>query len=61
MLPQELTPLQLDLREATFVAPGLTVLPWPSLSGAALSPRASAPSPVDCTCQLDCERDHENE
>jgi hypothetical protein len=57
----EPTRLQLDLREETWTVPGLTATPW--TTGGTLhagGPSSHAPQP-DCTCPVDCVRDHENE
>lgn len=57
----EATRLQLDLREETWVVPGLTAISWTAegpRSPLALPPQAMR---SECTCPTDCIRDHENE
>lgn len=54
--------LQLDLREETWVAPGRTLLPWPSRwHRSKPEPSPSAVSSAECTCPTGCIRDHETD
>ena len=55
----EPTRLQLDLREETWTVPGLTALPWATRVG---RPATTTPgAQPECSCPVDCVRDHENE
>ena len=55
----EPTRLQLDLREETWIGPSITALPWTS-GGGRLATTTPGAQP-ECTCPVDCIRDHENE
>jgi hypothetical protein len=60
----EPTRLQLDLRAATWIAPGLTAISWATggSSPAPVAPGvASGAIAADCTCPSDCIRDHETD
>jgi hypothetical protein len=56
----EPTRLQLDLREETWTAPGLTALPWTTGGGRSTAPTSHGAQP-ECSCPTDCVHDHENE
>ena len=56
----EPTRLQLDLREETWIVPGLTALPWTTGGGRPAAKTAPSIQP-ECSCPVDCVRDHENE
>ncbi len=59
---RERSRLQLDLREETWIAPGRTVLAWPSrLRRPAPKPTRSSTLEADCTCPANCIRDHETD
>jgi hypothetical protein len=53
------THLQLDLREETRIVPGLTALPWATRGGRLVF--TTPGGQPECTCPVDCVRDHENE
>ena len=60
----EPTRLQLDLREATWIMPGLTAVAWTtgrSSPAPASSGVASVAIAAECTCPSDCIRDHETD
>ena len=60
----EPTRLQLDLRTATWIAPGLTAVAW-TIGGPSPAPGspsvASGAIAAECTCPSDCIRDHETD
>lgn len=60
--PLEPTRLQLELREETWVAPGLTALAWRTRSSPAPLPSiTSVALTAECACPADCIRDHETD
>lgn len=60
---QQPTRLQQDLREESYVAPGVTALVWApgGHRHAWTAPAAQGASIADCTCPVDCPRDHETD
>ncbi len=57
----ELTRLQLELREETWVVPGLTATSWAPRGTRTAVTAPSQATCAECTCPTDCIRDHENE
>jgi len=54
--------LQRDLREETWIAPGRTLVAWPSrFRRPAPEPTPSRAISAECTCPAGCVRDHETD
>jgi hypothetical protein len=62
MQTTETSRLQLELREDTWIAPGLTAAPWPTSIRHARPSATEAPIGLtECSCPVDCPRDHETD